>query len=289
MSTVYNGLPGNEARKGSLVVSGATNATPIVVTTTAAHGLVTGELAQIVGVQGNVNANGVYYVGVINSTQFGLYVTFTGGAPATPVAGSGAYTVGGAVVPLTWNASSTLPDDGDSLNAASVNTPFEGNFDRESWLLSRLGSGQIMSIQRDATGLAPAGLWGGQAFVTGVWGAVLFNFTAAYGGVIHAAPGDTVEVRFTGSMNPTVACAVRPVVSFANYDGTGAAVVSNGAGVNVPVLGLGCPVQLSHLATNSASNGRQVFVSLQYQGVAAPGAVQWDGDAVMITTVYRST
>lgn len=288
MPSVYNGLPGNESRKSALTVSGATNATPVVVTTTAAHGLVTGELVQIVGVEGNTAANGVYYVGVVSATQFGLYVTYTG-SPATPVAGSGAYTLGGTVVPLTWTASTTLPDDGDTLSALSINVPLEGNFDRESWLLSRLGNGQIMSIQKDATGLAPGAVWGGQAIVTGVWGAVLFNFTAAYGGVIHAAPGDIVEVKFTGSMLPTVACAVRPVITFANYGGTGVAVVDNGTGINVPVSATGVPVQLSHLATNSASNGRQVFVSLQYQGVAAPGAVQWDGDAVMITTVYRST
>jgi hypothetical protein len=43
-------------------VSGATNATPIVITTAAAHGLIDGDQVQATGVGGNPNANTLAYV-----------------------------------------------------------------------------------------------------------------------------------------------------------------------------------------------------------------------------------
>ena len=294
MSTAYNGLPGNEARKGQLSVTGATNAiapNPIIITTSVAHGLAYGELVQIVSVEGNTAANGLFYVAPTSGTQFGLYTTFTGGVVGTPVAGSGAWTLGGIVIPLAWNAASTLPDDGDALNASSVNTPLEGNFDREAWLVSRLGTAQIMSIDEDATGTAPGALWGGQAIPAVAWSALpalIVSYTGLYGGVIHAAPSDVVKVEFTGALQPTVACAVRLVVQFANYDGTGVTGVVNGPSIDVPATGVPYPLSLLAYATNAASNGRRVYVSLQYFGIAAPGAIQWQGAGNMHVTVLRS-
>lgn len=79
----------------SLSVSGATNATPIVITCTN-HGLSDGDPVTISGVGGNTNANGNYYAketGYSNTT-FALYSDF---ALTTPVAGNSNYTSGGAV------------------------------------------------------------------------------------------------------------------------------------------------------------------------------------------------
>ena len=53
-------------------ITGATNATPIVCTTSLAHGYSTGDVVQISGATGNTAANGVWKVTVTNSTTFSL-------------------------------------------------------------------------------------------------------------------------------------------------------------------------------------------------------------------------
>lgn len=78
----------------TLLVSGATNATPIVVTSNAAHGLADGDRVDILDVLGNTAANGEWYADVLSATTFALY---SDSDLATPVAGSGAYTSGGIV------------------------------------------------------------------------------------------------------------------------------------------------------------------------------------------------
>lgn len=85
-------------------VSGATNATPIVVTTSGAHGLATDALVTINGVQGNITANGTFPITVLSPTTFSL-----NGSQGTAV-----YTTGGTVyVPnsfstLTWDEPNSL-------------------------------------------------------------------------------------------------------------------------------------------------------------------------------------
>ena len=68
-----------------LSIIGATNAIPIVITTSAAHGYRSGNRVQIAGVVGNTAANGNWYITVVDSTHFSLDNS----------AGNGAYTVGG--------------------------------------------------------------------------------------------------------------------------------------------------------------------------------------------------
>ena len=68
-------------------VSGATNATPIVITTSAAHGLATGDLVTIASVSGNTAANGTWAITVLTTTTFKLDMSV----------GNAAYTSGG-----TW-------------------------------------------------------------------------------------------------------------------------------------------------------------------------------------------
>jgi len=58
-------------RPTTVAVSGASNATPIVITTASAHGLVTGDYVVVTGQTGNLNANGVWRVGTTpTSTTF---------------------------------------------------------------------------------------------------------------------------------------------------------------------------------------------------------------------------
>lgn len=114
---------------GSPAITAATNATPIVITTGTAHGLVTGDVVEIVGVLGNVAANGVWTVTVVDATHFSL---------ANSV-GSAAYTSGGTVLtplvdPLNRNnfrrLDQTLPVSGSyfvPFGFAPVLDPAIGN------------------------------------------------------------------------------------------------------------------------------------------------------------------
>src|SRR3954468_16497150 len=53
---------------GLLVVSGSTNATPIVITLAANHGLKNGDRIAIAGVTGNTNANGAWRLSSVGAT-----------------------------------------------------------------------------------------------------------------------------------------------------------------------------------------------------------------------------
>ena len=78
---------GNAAAFETGSVTGATNASPIVITS-AAHGISTGQAITISGVGGNTNANGNYIATAIDTNTFSLNGT----------TGNSAYTGGG-----TWS------------------------------------------------------------------------------------------------------------------------------------------------------------------------------------------
>lgn len=68
-------------------ITGATNATPIVLTTSSAHGVVVGQVVVVASVGGNTNANGTWEVSAVTSTTITLLNS----------AGNAAYTSGGTV------------------------------------------------------------------------------------------------------------------------------------------------------------------------------------------------
>ena len=78
----------------TVTITGATNATPIVVTA-AAHGLVTGDNISISGITGNTNANGCFKITRLSADTFSLQNYSTG----ADIAGNGAY--GGTPVAVT--------------------------------------------------------------------------------------------------------------------------------------------------------------------------------------------
>lgn len=160
MSTTYTGESGNDyiwdlnSTSATLNVTGATNATPIVITTAVAHGLKEGERVQIREVQGNTAANGVWYVHVTGAATFSLYSNWTGGAVATASVGNGAYTAGGKMYNLGFYVATTIPSDGDALNASSVNTSAEATLDRTNYLAERVGGYRIVNMLSAKDGTA---------------------------------------------------------------------------------------------------------------------------------------
>ena len=79
---------------GTVTITNATNATPIVVTAVS-HGLVTGDNISISGITGNTNANGYFKITRLTADTFSLQNYSTG----ADIAGTGAY--GGAPVAVT--------------------------------------------------------------------------------------------------------------------------------------------------------------------------------------------
>jgi hypothetical protein len=100
LGAVATALPGPKA------ITAATNATPIVVTTAAAHGLTIGSTytVQIAGVKGNTAANGTFKAKAVTTTTFSL--TTLAGAN---VSGNGAYTSGGGWMPSITAATNASP------------------------------------------------------------------------------------------------------------------------------------------------------------------------------------
>lgn len=79
-------------------ITGATNATPIVITCTS-HGYSNGDIVMIKKVGGNTAANGLFKIANVATHTFELTDPETG----SNIAGSGAYTSGGNVFNLTAN------------------------------------------------------------------------------------------------------------------------------------------------------------------------------------------
>ncbi len=116
-----------------LLISTATNASPIVVTTSSSHGLSTGDVVTILGALGNTAANGLWKVTVVNATQFSLDSS----------TGNGSYSGGGYLVKLSRDeflsdvpsgariANTTLAGKTSTLGVAGASdatfTPATGN------------------------------------------------------------------------------------------------------------------------------------------------------------------
>lgn len=103
------------ADTGIKAITGATNATPIVVTATS-HGFSNGDRVLIGGVGGNTAANGHFIIANVTANTFEL-TTVAAGAN---VAGNGAYTSGGYAVCLGPSASGDFWNDFDG---AVIGTP----------------------------------------------------------------------------------------------------------------------------------------------------------------------
>jgi hypothetical protein len=85
-TTIANALGSTDGAIG-LVVTAATNATPIVLTVADTTGLATGDWVFVAGVEGNTAANGYHQIGTLTGTTIQLVDTI----------GSGAYVAGGIV------------------------------------------------------------------------------------------------------------------------------------------------------------------------------------------------
>lgn len=111
---------GNLSFKESGTVTGATNASPIVITS-ASHGLTTGMKVTVASVGGNTSANGTWTITVVSSSTFSLDTS----------TGNGAYTSGG-----TWHTTGYYTC---SLDATAANGYAQGGW-YDVLVLANVGS-----------------------------------------------------------------------------------------------------------------------------------------------------
>jgi len=128
-------------------ITGATNASPIVVTITA-HGYATGDQATIIGVLGNTASNGTWTITVLTANTFSL----------TGAVGNGAYTSGGTCtirrigsrcsLIAVWGGRivlSGLGTDPQNIFMSAVGNPFDWDYSPEVQTVQQAVAGNITS------------------------------------------------------------------------------------------------------------------------------------------------
>lgn len=118
-------------------VTDASYTSPIVITTSASHGLSTGQIVKVDGVFGNSAANGIWQVIVLTSTTFGLYA---GGGVASEATGT--YVNGG-----------TVTTGVAQLKYFNVATPTESKVVRRQILRNKDGDTSVYYVDIDTTDL----------------------------------------------------------------------------------------------------------------------------------------
>lgn len=130
MSTQFQPSADSAVVAAAVSIASSTNATPIVVTTTAPHLLAEGAMVQITGHTANLAANGVWRVHKTAADKVALLVPYTG---ANSV-GSGVGGATGSLQSLDLFPTYPLPSDLDDVDAASVNPAFEALGDRAAFI-----------------------------------------------------------------------------------------------------------------------------------------------------------
>lgn len=139
MSSPYAGNPANVTTASGVTINGATNASPIVIATAAAHGFQSSDRVHVTGVGGNTAANSPqsrpWSIAVVDSTHFQLLGS----------TGNGAYTSGGVAYDLSPLPPNSLQSDGDPDNASDRNVPMQGLADKVAYLFECLDTFRLVN------------------------------------------------------------------------------------------------------------------------------------------------
>lgn len=139
------------ATAGTAQITNAANATPIVVTTAAPHGISTGDIFVVGGVTGNLAANGTWKAGTVGGG--GTTVQLLTRLDGVNSTGSGAYVSGGWTVDITTAA--TIADlggnGGANGNGTDVTIPGQtlavfGTFNATTWNWTGLSATKSWAI-----------------------------------------------------------------------------------------------------------------------------------------------
>ena len=173
-----------------LTVIGATNASPIVIETSSAHGLSLGDIVRLRDILGNTAANGEWFIlQDIDSTHFSI----DGGV------GNGAYISGGSVFKLAWSDNAALCA-ADYLLTTKLRGGFGATYDEIDWPVLEDAADvcdEAVTVPLDSTVSPPTTTTERRYTINGVfeWGApidVLGKFAAAMAGIIIPISGKWV-------------------------------------------------------------------------------------------------
>lgn len=157
------------------VVTGATNASPIVITTSTAHGYDTDDYVTILAVTGNTAANGCSKITKLSGTTFSLNGT----------TGSGAYVSGGIAVGSNFQPQIQVPNDLEAITASVNNAPLEALAHRTQRL--------AMLAQEREDVFTANGTWKCPPFVTSVEIEACGGGGGGGGGAAGAAAADYLQ------------------------------------------------------------------------------------------------
>jgi hypothetical protein len=229
MSTTYNGEKAAITNSTAKTVSGATNASPIVITTSTSHTFHDGDTVVIASVGGNTAANGTWTISVLTSTTFELDGS----------TGSGAYTSGGTATDVSMLPAATVPSDGDDLTAASIVPALENILDKLAFLAAK-GLGMNYKIfTANGTWTAPAnvgpvgfvyGYGNGGSGAGGAAGTTATNAKASGGGGGAGALASVLPFFPTASTAYSIAGIAATTGGAAGADGNDGADVTFGSG-----------------------------------------------------------
>ena len=272
MSTTYNPngtLPAVTAF-APVAIATASNTTPISIVTSAPHGFADGDTVQIVACS-DAGANGMWVIHVTAANRFTLNGSTADGGGT-----------GGIVTDYSVNPLLTLPADGDTMNASSVNVPLEGTSNAIPFLYQRTGAYRVVDRQvihvTDDTWAAWATL---TTAGTGTWeslGATLFSG--------YALPGDLLDVRATVNGGCTVTPATFGALGVMVYGstliaGSGVVVPNNTATIQTYAL------QASY-GVSGSPGGASYTVGLAAYSNAPGNTYALTGHRSIIFTQYRS-
>lgn len=109
--------------KAPLAITGATNATPIVITTAVAHGLLSASRISINGVLGNLAANGNFFAKPLTSTTFEIYqYQNLSGAIVGNAVGNGVYVANTGLL-SSGGITTAVTEDTIQITCSSLSSP----------------------------------------------------------------------------------------------------------------------------------------------------------------------
>jgi hypothetical protein len=135
MTTPYEGQPANVENNlpAAVNISSTTNATPIVITTSTAHGLKPGDYFQVTGATEAALNNVHLMAGSVTSTTVVALVA-PAGTNTVGATGGGAV---GTLLNLSYGSTVDILTDNDPPMAALWNVPYSVALDRLAWLMYR--------------------------------------------------------------------------------------------------------------------------------------------------------
>jgi hypothetical protein len=248
----------NTADTGVKAITGATNATPIVVTATA-HGFTNGDIVIVGGVGGNLSANGLWKIANVATNTFELTDPITG----TNVVGSGSYTSGGYAVCLGISASGDNLDDFDACvvgTAQTLTSPtVTGGVEDAADVSFPSGGGvsvEAVGIYKD-TGTASTSrmvaLIDGRHIVTCAATAASSATTIAVERLVAGIPNGTV-LAFSNGQTATLTAAANAGDRTVTVSALGGSVTA-GSRADAPATGSGLPATSSGAVTITWDNG----------------------------------